>query len=58
MVSKKSLDCLSEFYEANRLEINKISGRTRTYDFTTGKKTKLKYPKAKIVDMYGFMTGK
>ena len=57
-VSKMSLGCLSEFYEANRSEINKISGRTRTYDFETGKKTKLKYPKAKIVDMYGFMTGK
>lgn len=56
-VSKKSLTCLKDFYDINKSIIDKLSMSTFTTDFSTGKKTKLKYPRAKIIDMYGFTAG-
>jgi hypothetical protein len=53
-LNRTSLQCIMEFYRANIEMINSISGNTKTLDFATGKPTKLFYPKAKIIDMYGF----
>jgi hypothetical protein len=54
-VNTKSLTFIQSFYEANQLTIDNLSNRTFTTDFMTGKKTARTYPKAKIIDMYGFM---
>ena len=56
-VNSKSLNFLAEFYSNNQLEIDKISKNTFTTDFITGTKTNINYPKAKIVDMFGFTQG-
>ncbi|WP_326981055.1 hypothetical protein VUJ46_12285 [Chryseobacterium sp. MYb264] len=56
-VNTKSLNLLSEFYFNNEFEISEISKNTFTTDFTTANKTNINYPKAKIVDMYGFTQG-
>jgi hypothetical protein len=56
-VSKKSLICLKDFYDVNNIVIDKISAQTFTKDFLTGQKTNINYPKAKIIDMYGFTIG-
>lgn len=55
--NEQSLGCIKEFYEANRDVIDRLSSSIHTIDFPTGGKTEIKYPKAKIIDMYGFMTG-
>lgn len=52
--SMESLKCISSFYRANSMTIDANSERTFTTAFLTGKKTNIKYPKAKIIDMYGF----
>jgi hypothetical protein len=57
VVNSKSLNCIKEFYEQNKKEIDKLSIETFTTDFKTEKKTLNKYPKAKIIDMYGFTAG-
>ena len=54
VVNEKSLACIKKFYEANRQTIDKLSNETFTTNFTTEKKTTINYPKAKIIDMYGF----
>ncbi len=54
----KSLKTIKTFYEANQSAVNKLSAKTYTIDFLTGKKTDIHYPKAKIIDMYGFKAGK
>ncbi|MBI4931049.1 MAG: hypothetical protein HY841_09825 [Bacteroidetes bacterium] len=56
-VNTKSLTFIRQFYEANRVTIDKLSKDTFTTDFTTGQKTRTNYPKAKIIDMYGFTAG-
>ncbi|CAN5760642.1 hypothetical protein BH24ACI3_BH24ACI3_15390 [soil metagenome] len=53
-VNENSLEVIRDFYEANRLIIDGWSERTFTTDFLTGEKTVTNYPKAKIIDMYGF----
>ncbi len=53
-VNKKSLTVIREFYLVNHEVIDKLSAETFTTDFLTGEKTKINYPKAKIIDMYGF----
>ena len=53
-VSEKSLTLIGEFYNSNQEIIDKLSSETFTTDFLTEKKTNLNYPKAKIIDMYGF----
>lgn len=57
VVNTKSLNLLGDFYLSNKPVIDKISTNTFTTDFTTGNKTNIIYPKAKIVDMYGFTSG-
>jgi hypothetical protein len=52
--NKNSLKIIKKFYDCNKNSINKLSSKTHTYDFVTAKKTEIKYPKAKIIDMYGF----
>jgi hypothetical protein len=52
--NKESLKTIKEFYDNNKISIDKISNTTFTYDFITGNKTNIKYPKAKIIDMFGF----
>jgi hypothetical protein len=52
--NKISLITIKEFYDYNETTINKLSNKIFTYDFLTGKSTNIKYPKAKIIDMYGF----
>ena len=53
-VNNKSLTCIKRFYDTNKSAIDSISNQTFTTDFLTGEKTKINYPKAKIIDMYGF----
>ena len=52
--NRTSLNIIKDFYDYNSVSINKLSNELFTYDFLTGKKTNIKYPKAKIVDMFGF----
>ncbi|MBL7972613.1 MAG: hypothetical protein JNL03_13930 [Prolixibacteraceae bacterium] len=56
-VNLKSLTFIKTFYEANKTLIDKLSAETFTTDFITGQKTTINYPKAKIIDMYGFTAG-
>ena len=56
-LSDEPLDLIYEFYIDNKPEIDKLSDLTHTIDFKNGKKTELKYTKAKIIDMYGFIKG-
>lgn len=56
-VNTKSLTFIKRFYEANKRTINNLSKQTFTTDFTTERKTNINYPKAKIIDMYGFTVG-
>jgi len=57
VVNSRSLELINKFYEQNKCEIDKLSHDTFTTDFITENKTKFKYPKAKIIDMYGFTMG-
>jgi hypothetical protein len=52
--NKESLNIIKDFYNCNNVSINKLSNETFTNDFISGNKTSIKYPKAKIIDMYGF----
>lgn len=54
VVNEKSLSCIKQFYDVNRQEIDKLSNEVFTIDFLTGEKTNINYPKAKIIDMYGW----
>jgi hypothetical protein len=53
----KSLSFIKTFYESNKATIDRLSVETFTTDFMTGQKTTVNYPKAKIIDMYGFTAG-
>ena len=53
----KSISFLKTFYESNKTTIDRLSAETYTTDFSTGQKTTIHYPKAKIIDMYGFTAG-
>ena len=57
-VNKKGLDRIYDFYSQNK-EVKKAIDdfKIHTLDFTTGKETKIKYKKAKIIDMVGFVQG-
>ena len=56
-VNQKSLSFIKTFYEANKTTIDRLSDETFTTNFVAGRKTTLNYPKAKIIDMYGFTAG-
>jgi hypothetical protein len=53
-VNDKSLKRIKQFYDDNKESIDEVSSKTYTTDFLTGNKTAINYPKAKIIDMYGF----
>jgi hypothetical protein len=55
--NKESLKVIENFYICNKEVINKLSKKIFTYDFISGEKTKVNYPKIKIIDMYGFSLG-
>lgn len=52
VVNSTSLGYIKKFYDDNKTEIDNI--KIFTKDFSTEKETKLRYSKAKIIDMYGF----
>lgn len=54
-LNKKSLNQISKFYQEHKKSIDKY--KIYTFDFLTGKLTKRRYTKAKIIDMIGFMEG-
>jgi hypothetical protein len=56
-VNKESLGVIRKFYNDNMTIIDDFHRKTFTLDFTTGEETKIHYPKAKIIDMYGFNIG-
>lgn len=55
--NKDSLEVIQNFYLKNQVEIDGLSNRIYTKDFIN-KQNQFKYPKAKIIDMYGFEVGK
>lgn len=55
-VNENNLFKIRKFYEENKLTFDDI--KIPTLDFMTGKETAIYYPKAKLVDMYGFMNGR
>ncbi len=54
-VNKKGLTRIYKFYSKNKEVID--SFKIHTLDLTTGKETNIKYKKAKIIDMVGFVQG-
>jgi hypothetical protein len=56
-MNSKSLASIRKFYDANKASIDKLFAKSYTIDFLTGKKTRIHYPKVKIIDMYGFIAG-
>ena len=54
-VDKNSLSMFRKFYEENKHIFDDID--IPTLDFMTGKETSIYYPKAKLIDMYGFING-
>ena len=54
-VNKKSLLKVREFYEQNKFVFD--SFKINTFDFLTSQETDVKYTKAKLIDMCGFMGG-
>jgi len=56
-VNKTNLMHIKEFYNANKEDIENLRNNIYTIDFNTGKFTKTKYTRAKIIDMYGFAKG-
>jgi hypothetical protein len=56
-VNLKSLTCIKEFYMNNKKIIDNLSNETYTTDFINGANSNINYPKAKIIDMYGFTVG-
>ncbi|WP_078275670.1 hypothetical protein [Moraxella caviae] len=55
-VNKTSLKFIQDFYQANQQEIDELQQGLFVKDFK-GSPTTLNYPKAKIIDMYGFQYG-
>ena len=53
--NKKHLKRIADFYNHHRGAIDAIS--VHTLDFNTGKETRRKYPKAKVIVMVGFVEG-
>lgn len=51
-----SLKTISNFYSDNQADIDKLSQEIFVLDFQNNRTT-LNYPKAKIIDMYGFQLG-
>lgn len=56
-LNERSLIFIKKFYDANKKTIDNLSRQTFTTSFDSGCKTRINYPKAKIIDMYGFTIG-
>ena len=56
-LSPKSIECISDFYTTNTKEISDLINNYNNVKDFYGKGTELKYPIAKIIDMYGFQKG-
>lgn len=54
--NEKSLNYINKFYIENKDSFNKINS-IYTLDFNSNKNTNIKYPLAKLLDMYGFTKG-
>lgn len=54
--NEKSLNYINKFYLENKDSFNKINS-IYTLDFNLNKNTNIKYPLAKLLDMYGFKKG-
>jgi len=54
--NEKKLLEIRDFYERHREVLDSIE--IRTLDFAEGKLTDIRYPKIKLIDMYGFITGR
>lgn len=48
---------IKNFYDENKTEIDSCQKKIKTFSFIDGKKTKIMYPKAKIIDMIHFTRG-
>ena len=55
-LNRKSPKRISKFYSDHKTIIDNT--KIHTLDFNTGSKTKRLYPKAKIIDMIGFIKGR
>lgn len=55
--NKKSLLQLKEFYKNNKDIFDNFRKKIHTYNFLSGKNTKINYKIAKLIDMCGFMSG-
>ncbi|MBD2705299.1 hypothetical protein IC229_32070 [Spirosoma sp. BT702] len=53
-INEKSLTLIKMFYAQYQSTIDELANSTFTTDFKSGLKTDINYPKAKIIDMYGF----
>ncbi|RLD46144.1 MAG: hypothetical protein DRI86_04015 [Bacteroidetes bacterium] len=56
-VNEKSLKLISHFYTENKDIIDKYAKEIYVLSFDENKQTRINYPKAKIIDMYGFQKG-
>ena len=54
-LNKKSLLKIKKFYEESKETFD--SFKIHTFDFLTSQETDIIYPKAKLIDMCGFMAG-
>ncbi len=54
-LNKKSLLKIKKFYKENEATFD--SFKIHTFDFLTSKETDIIYPKAKLIDICGFMDG-
>lgn len=54
---ENQLKIIAKFYKDNKKIIDSHSEKIYTFDFLSGKETKIRYTKAKIIDMIGFIEG-
>jgi len=54
--NEKSLSKIKVFYDENKKDFDSFK-KIYTFDFLTSKETKIKYTKAKLIDMYAFTDG-
>lgn len=52
--NKKSLENIHQFYLDNKTILDRFSEELKVIEFKSGKPSSFNYPKAKIIDMYGF----
>lgn len=55
--NKNALRNIHQFYLDNQYEVDSLADKLKILDFTTGESSGLRYPKAKLIDMYGFTKG-